>query len=87
MKFILICFPCLLVGIMADAQAGVASSFTEDFNGPALRNFYYGSTGVKDDFKWKAGVASTAEKYRKVKADEERIGNGQRRRDATGLRR
>lgn len=45
----------------AAAQPGVAQSFTEDFNTPGLTNFRYGSTGVKHENKWKAGVASTTE--------------------------
>ena len=50
-----------MFGLAAAAQSGMASSFTEDFSDSALRNFRYGSTGVMDGFKWKAGVASTLE--------------------------
>jgi beta-glucanase (GH16 family) len=38
-----------------------AQSIDEQFNDGSLHNFIYGSTGVKDPFKWKAGVPSSIE--------------------------
>lgn len=43
-----------------------SQAFTEDFNSPMLNNFRYGSTGVKDAFKFQTGVSSTIEPNTKV---------------------
>jgi len=43
-----------------------ASAFSEDFNESALHNFFYGSTGVKDSFKYGVGVPSSFEPHTKV---------------------
>ena len=63
---VLIFWSLLLPGFMAGAQTGMAPSFTEDFGDSVLRNFRYGSTGVKDGFKWAAGVPSAFEAGAKV---------------------
>ena len=36
-------------------------AFVEDFTDTALKNFRYGSTGTKEDFKWKSGARSAIE--------------------------
>ncbi len=46
--------------------AASAQSFVEDFNDSTLQNFRYGSTGVKDSFKWEVGAHSTAEQGTRV---------------------
>ncbi|HEY4337644.1 MAG TPA: glycoside hydrolase family 16 protein [Puia sp.] len=66
MNKILISLAALLFVLDTEAQTTRQSAFTEDFNDPGLHNFSYGSTGVKDDLKWKAGVASTTETGSKV---------------------
>src|ERR1700743_1677397 len=65
-KHMITIFGFLLIGIAGGAQVTMSPSFTEGFGDSVLRNFRYGSTGVKDDFKWKAGVASTVERGSKV---------------------
>lgn len=42
------------------------SSFFESFDSPYLKNFRYGSTGTKTEFKWKSGVASGTAKGLKI---------------------
>jgi hypothetical protein len=53
------------VGIHAQ-QENLSHSFTENFNDSVLRNFRYGSTGVKDAFKWQPGIISKTEPGTKV---------------------
>jgi len=62
----LITLAVIVLALDAGAQVIPAAAFTEDFNDSALHNFNYASTGVKDDFKWKAGVPSSAEAGTKV---------------------
>lgn len=63
---IFIFWSLLFLGFAADAQTGMAPSFTEDFGDSVLHNFRYGSTGVKDGFKWAAGVPSAFEQNASV---------------------
>ena len=56
----------LLACITAGAQIKMAPSFTEDFNDSVLRNFKYGSTGNKKEFKWKVGIPSNLDRRAKV---------------------
>jgi beta-glucanase (GH16 family) len=56
----------LFFAFTARTQVNNASAFTEDFNGSSLQYFHYGSTGVKDDLKWKTGVSSPTEAGTKV---------------------
>ena len=51
----------ILTVFKAQAQDGMARAFVEDFNDSVLHHFFYGSTGVRDAFKWKAGVRSSSE--------------------------
>jgi len=44
----------------------MASSFIENFNEAVLQNFRYGSTGIKDAFKWQSGVSSMIEEGTEV---------------------
>lgn len=41
-------------------------SFFEDFDNSTLKNFRYGSTGTKSEFKWKSGAVSEVDKKLKV---------------------
>lgn len=50
----------------ATAQTDTPHSFMEDFTDSTLHNFRYGSTGVRDAFKWRAGVNSSTEPGTKV---------------------
>lgn len=52
--------------LLALTRAQAQSAFTEDFNTPVLQHFVYGSTGVKDTFKWQSGVAAPADSFVKV---------------------
>lgn len=65
MRQLLIVINILLLGSVA-AHAQDSTSFFEDFNDTALKNFHYGSTGTKTATKWKVGVKSPAEKKVKV---------------------
>lgn len=56
MKQILFIFP-LLFCITAYGQME-SHSFIENFNDTNLHHFRYGSTGIKDAFKWQSGVVS-----------------------------
>ena len=56
--FVGILFFCLV----CEAQ----TSFTEDFTDTALKNFRWGSTGTKAEFKWKSGVKSSIEPNTKI---------------------
>lgn len=47
-------------------KENLAGSFIENFNDPVLHYFRYGSTGVKDAFKWQSGVTSTISPNSKV---------------------
>ena len=51
---------------MLAAGAQAPHSFLEDFNDSALKNFGYGSTGLKDAFKYTVGANSSAEPATKV---------------------
>jgi Glycosyl hydrolases family 16 len=55
-----------LLAFRAGAQDTVGRAFTEAFDDSALHNFHYGSTGVRDAFKWTAGMASSIEPASKV---------------------
>lgn len=59
MKQILFIFP-LLFCITAYGQME-SHSFIENFDDTVLHHFRYGSTGIKDDFKWQSGVVSKAD--------------------------
>ncbi len=54
-----------LIAFQANAQE-TAHAFTEEFNDTTLYNFHYGSTGLKDAFKWQVGAASSIEPATKV---------------------
>ena len=55
------------ISLAIDAQnVRFAPAFTENFSDTVLYNFRYGSTGVKDDFKWHSGVTSATEPGTKV---------------------
>ena len=55
------------VGLTANAQEDtIPKSFLEDFSDSAFKNFKYGSTGNKTNFKWKSGVNSLTESGTKV---------------------
>jgi beta-glucanase (GH16 family) len=66
MKKLTISLMAVLLVLRASAQIDSVYSFSEDFNDSALHNFRYGSTGVKDTLKWKAGVNSSSEPGTKV---------------------
>ncbi len=56
-----------LISCISNAQKNRNhSSFVEDFNGSTFKNFRYGSTGNKADFKWKPGVNSPTEPGTKI---------------------
>jgi beta-glucanase (GH16 family) len=59
-------FFAVLLLFKANAQVEISHPFTEDFNDSTLQNFLYGSTGVKDAFKWRVGVNSSSEPGTKV---------------------
>ena len=42
------------------------TSFFENFDDGSLKNFRYGSTGTKSEFKWKSGAVSSVDKGLKV---------------------
>ncbi|HTR28753.1 MAG TPA: glycoside hydrolase family 16 protein [Puia sp.] len=51
----------------ANAQTKhLASAFTEDFDDSTMHNFFYGSTGVKDAFKYQVGAVSSVEPETKI---------------------
>jgi len=55
------------ISLAIDAQnVQFASAFTENFSDTVLHNFRYGSTGIKDNFKWQSGVTSEIEPGTKV---------------------
>lgn len=60
LAILLIAFTSTTIAQSAD------SSFFEDFETPGLKNFRYGSTGTKSEFKWKSGVMSKSAKGVKV---------------------
>jgi hypothetical protein len=47
-------------------KENLAPAFVENFSDTVLKNFRYGSTGIKDAFKWQSGVTSNAEPGSKV---------------------
>src|SRR5665213_2720542 len=60
-------FLSFFISIAIHAQnEKLSHSFIENFNQPVLENFRYGSTGIKDAFKWQSGVASKTEPGTKV---------------------
>ena len=57
----------LFVALVSSAQNGsTGGSFMEDFNDPVLKNFRYGSTGTKNELKWKTGLASPSDSLIKI---------------------
>ncbi len=62
---ILLAMLSLLV-LQANAQDTAQRAINEAFDDSALHNFHYGSTGVKDAFKWTAGASSSIEPASKV---------------------
>jgi beta-glucanase (GH16 family) len=65
MKHIILALLLILPFFAAHAQQETVS-FTEDFSDSILKNFRYGSTGNKTDFKFKAGVKSESDRLAKV---------------------
>lgn len=55
-----------LIAFRANAQDTARYAFTESFDDSSLHNFHYGSTGVRDTFKWTAGATSSTEPASKV---------------------
>jgi len=55
-----------IIGFTLNAQDRISNSFKEDFSDSTLKNFKYGSTGNKTDFKWKSGVSSPTEPGAKI---------------------
>jgi hypothetical protein len=67
MRQIILSAAIFLMGFITHAQEGsVQNSFKEDFSDSVLKNFKYGSTGNKADFKWKPGVNSPTEPGTKI---------------------
>lgn len=60
-----ILFVLFIAALSAYAQQK-DSSFFEGFDNADLKNFRYGSTGTKAEFKWKSGVASGTAKGLKI---------------------
>ena len=64
--------PILLTGLLfigfttLGQETKLANSFKEDFNDSTLKNFRWGSTGTKSDFKWNSGVTSSIEPATKI---------------------
>ncbi|MEP6597107.1 MAG: glycoside hydrolase family 16 protein [Ginsengibacter sp.] len=55
------------IGFITNAQKdSISNSFIEDFSDSTLKNFRYGSTGNKADFKWKSGASSPTEPGTKI---------------------
>jgi hypothetical protein len=65
MKQILL-FISFFISLTIYAQENLSHSFLENFNDSVLQNFRYGSTGVKDAFKWQSGIVSKTEPGSKV---------------------
>jgi beta-glucanase (GH16 family) len=61
---------CLLLILLVLAGCAAAQeitrSFREDFSDDSLKNFRYGSTGTKSNFKWKSGAASASDNRLKI---------------------
>src|SRR5579872_2113254 len=51
----------LLVAGAAAQSSPLAPAFTEDFNDSSLHHFFYGSTGIRDAFKYQVGAPSSIE--------------------------
>ena len=67
MKQTILLAALISVGLTANAQEDtIPKSFLEDFSDSAFKNFKYGSTGNKTNFKWKSGVNSLTESGTKV---------------------
>ena len=63
----LLLFFLLFFNLVAYSQdAKLSHGFIENFNDSVLQNFRYGSTGVKDAFKWQSGITSKTEPGTKV---------------------
>ncbi len=56
----------LVIAFASTNAQSADSSFFEDFDSPSIKNFRYGSTGTKSEFKWKSGVPSKSAKGVKV---------------------
>ncbi|MEO6289630.1 MAG: glycoside hydrolase family 16 protein [Ginsengibacter sp.] len=57
----------VILSITASAQKDTYhNAFIEDFTNETLENFRYGSTGTRNDFKWKSGVNSLSEPGTKI---------------------
>src|SRR4051812_19808353 len=65
MKQIILSLALSYTGFLANAQKDT-KAFSEDFNDSISKNFRYGSTGTKADFKMKMGVQSSAEPGTKI---------------------
>jgi len=66
MKQILL-FSSIFISLASHAQIeNLSQSFIENFGQPVLENFRYGSTGIKDAFKWQSGIISKTEPNTKV---------------------
>jgi beta-glucanase (GH16 family) len=66
MKFAILSAVLSFAAFTIKAQDGISNSFKEDFSDSTLKNFRYGSTGNKTDFKWKSGVNSPTEPATKI---------------------
>src|SRR5687768_16070791 len=81
MKHILVFAALLCIGFTSNAQDGkLSKSFSENFSDSIFKNFRWGSTGTKADFKGKPGVNSSSAPGTKIlsmKIDpEDRAGAG-----------
>jgi hypothetical protein len=56
----------LFVGSLRAFAQENSASFVEDFSEGSLKNFRYGSTGTKSDFKWKSGAVAATDKRLKI---------------------
>ena len=66
MKKLFLAIILLLAVFNIRAQESDAHSFIEAFNDSTLDNFHYGSTGLKDAFKYTVGASSSIEPSTKV---------------------
>ena len=67
MKHTVLFAALICIAFSTSAQEGALStSFSEHFSDATLRNFRWGSTGTKADFKWRSGVHSLSEPGTKV---------------------
>lgn len=69
MRKLLVTVVIALFALSATAQTKFAAqAFREDFNDSTLHNFFYGSTGVKDAFKFEVGAVSAIEPATRILA-------------------